>query len=635
IKADYALACVNTSPDYVNPSGGLVVVDISNVLSLTEVSISPDGKYNVIAIENERDEDLGNGGIYEPSDPEPEFVSIKFDNIALVSLQENNGFALIDLASAMVIDSFTAGTVSLDYIDTVKDKMIMQVDSLADVPREPGGVVWIGTDYFAAANEGDMLGGSRGFTVYSKDGSVAYESGNSFEHFVTAAGHYPDHRCGKKGNEPENVDYAADLNMLFVVSESGSAIGVYDVSDPTSPVFHQCYPPVVGPKGTKYLPGRQLFVAACEKDARDDKIRSAVVIYEYGADAPSYPGILSVEDPEIENGVPIPWAAMSGLAAGEGSTLYAVDDLAFKKSIIFFIDTSTSPASLYMRIRITGADGVFAGFSSPEGTEFSADDLATMINDDGTVNIDSEGIAVDPVGGFWVASEERGTVGDENRPIESLNFVFKLDDAGVIEQVVTLPDEVNAIQLRFHFEGVAVDCDYVVVAFQRAWGVEANPRLGLYNTVEDSWKFVFYPLDAPESQNGGWVGLSDITAVGDGSFLVLERDNQGGPDAAIKRIYSVDLGDLDAVEDGSDIEKRLVLNLIDVLKSTGGQMYEKPEGVDHERQRRDGRQLWREDCKFDLVIVDSSRAYYNSPSSHPPDTVHAAQESRRHLLLRD
>ena len=48
---------------------------------------------------------------------------------------------------------------------------------------------------------------------------------------------------------------------------------------------------------------------------------------------------------------------------------------------------------------------------------------------------------------------------------------------------------------------------------------------------------VFYPLDDVESQYGGWVGLSDITNVGEGEYLVLERDNQGGPDAAIKRIY--------------------------------------------------------------------------------------------------
>ena len=331
------------------------------------------------------------------------------------------------------------------------------------------------------------------------------------------------------------------------------------------------------PEGTKYIESRGLFLAACEEDARDDKIRAALVIYQYGADESSYPGIQSVEDPDIQNGVPIPWGAMSGLAAGDGSTLYAVDDSAFKMSSIFTIDASTSPATLVKRTHITDANGVFASVA-PQG-EFEAADLQAMINEDGTVNIDSEGIAVDPAGGFFIVSEGRGTVGDEDRPIESLNFLFKTDTSGVIEKVVVLPEEVNAMQLRFGFEGVAVDGDFVVVAFQRAWGDDANPRIGLYNTVDESWKFLFYPLDEPESQNGGWVGLSEITALGGGKFLVLERDNQGGPDAAIKRIYSIDLGDLSSSEDGSLIEKTLVRDLMSDLKATGGQTHEKLEGM--------------------------------------------------------
>ena len=265
------------------------------------------------------------------------------------------------------------------------------------------------------------------------------------------------------------------------------------------------------------------------------------------------------------------------MAAGDGSTLYAVDDSAFKMSSIFTIDASTSPATLVKRTHITDANGVFASVA-PQG-EFEAADLQAMINEDGTVNIDSEGIAVDPAGGFFIVSEGRGTVGDEDRPIESLNFLFKTDTSGVIEKVIVLPEEVNAMQLRFGFEGVAVDGDFVVVAFQRAWGDDANPRIGLYNTVDESWKFLFYPLDEPESQNGGWVGLSEITALGGGKFLVLERDNQGGPDAAIKRIYSIDLGDLSSSEDGSLIEKTLVRDLMSDLKATGGQTHEKLEGM--------------------------------------------------------
>jgi len=121
--------------------------------------------------------------------------------------------------------------------------------------------------------------------------------------------------------------------------------------------------------------------------------------------------------------------------------------------------------------------------------------------------------------------------------------------------------------------------------FQRAWNEEENARLGIYNIEDESWKFVYYPLDEPESPNGGWVGLSDITAVGDGTFLVLERDNQGGPDMRIKRIYKIDLSGLDEVHplrkigDGYIVEKELVKDILGDMKAGGGVGFEKVEGM--------------------------------------------------------
>lgn len=191
-----AVVGVNTSPDYVNPSGVLAVVDIENKSIVYEIDImgqpdavdvSKDEQYIVVAIENERDEDLGDGvlpqmpagfvviidtptgstpeewtvqqidmtglDILYPEDPEPEYVSINSDNIAVVTMQENNGIALIDLASGEVTASFNAGDVDIDQIDTVGDSIIMQTDS-ATLLREPDGITWIGTEYYATANEG-------------------------------------------------------------------------------------------------------------------------------------------------------------------------------------------------------------------------------------------------------------------------------------------------------------------------------------------------------------------------------------------------------------------------------------------------------------------------------------------------
>lgn len=113
---------------------------------------------------------------------------------------------------------------------------------------------------------------------------------------------------------------------------------------------------------------------------------------------------------------------------------------------------------------------------------------------------------------------------------------------------------------------------------QRAWGGEKDPRLGIFNTATAEWKFVFYPLGQPESQNGGWVGLSDIAPLGGGEFMVLERDNQGGMDAAIKRLFTIELGDF-SVEDGTTIEKHFYMDLVPHIAAYNGAMLEKVEGL--------------------------------------------------------
>ena len=80
---------------------------------------------------------------------------------------------------------------------------------------------------------------------------------------------------------------------------------------------------------------------------------------------------------------------------------------------------------------------------------------------------------------------------------------------------------------------------------------------------------------------GGYVGLSDIVSIGGGKFLLVERDNQGGPDAAVKRIYSVSLGNLGAVVDGSTVTTKSLVRdvLADVSTDIGGLALEKIEGI--------------------------------------------------------
>lgn len=124
VLGPYAIVCVNTSPNYTEPSGIFHVIDIASQTVLRTgdlggqpdaVAISPDESFVVIVVENERDEDFNEGllpqfppgfvvimdvssenvddwsistvnmtgleGALYPEDPEPEYVAINENNI--------------------------------------------------------------------------------------------------------------------------------------------------------------------------------------------------------------------------------------------------------------------------------------------------------------------------------------------------------------------------------------------------------------------------------------------------------------------------------------------------------------------------------------------------------------------------
>ena len=286
VNGTFALVGVNTSTDFVNTSGSLAVVNIATQTIVTtidlggqpdSVAVSPDGTFAAIAIENERDEDLNDGDIaafpqepagflavvnmsdadpanwtvsnvdmtgladIAPTDPEPEYVDINNNNVAVVTLQENNHIAIVDLATGEVTNHFSAGTLDLTGIDTVEEDIIDQSSSLSAVVREPDGVTWINDTYFATADEGDMDGGSRSFTIFDTEGNLFFTSGETLDQWAARIGHYPEGRSENKGVEPENAEvgiFGAD-RYLFVNSERASIIFVYDVADPTRPVLKQ------------------------------------------------------------------------------------------------------------------------------------------------------------------------------------------------------------------------------------------------------------------------------------------------------------------------------------------------------------------------------------------------------------
>ncbi|GGF62572.1 Esterase-like activity of phytase [Mameliella alba] len=593
IVGSTAFVGVNTSASFTDPSGHLAIIDvISGDITATcdlggqpdSVAVSKDGTRISIAIENERDEDLGDGRVGQlpagflvigeikgaalscddlvrvemtgladiaPEDPEPEFVDINDLGETIVTLQENNYLVIVG-ADGSIINHFSAGAVDLDRIDTLDERGSLDFDkSQKRRKREPDAVKWIDSDHFAIANEGDMDGGSRGWTIFSKTGDVVYESGVSFEHALIQIGHYPDKRSDAKGVEPESIETAVfdGTPMVFVGSERGSAVGVYDVTDLANPVLKQILPSGIGPEGYVAIPSRNLLISANEEDLIEDGgVRAHVMIFQYQDAEAMYPTLTSEGAEQL-----IGWGAISGMVADADGIVWAVNDsfYGFQPSI-FKIDTTQTPARIVDVIRVHRANG------------------------DAAQKLDLEGITLDGHGGFWVASEGRTERGIPHA-------IYHVTADGLIKTnsaEIMIPAALTAVEKRFGFEGITRVGDTLWMAVQREWKDDPKNHVKLvsYNIETQEWGAVLYPKAEPAK---GWVGLSEIVAHGDFMY-VIERDNQIGANAVTKKIYRIPMADMQPAALGGDlpvVTKEEVRDLIPDLASYGGYIVDKVEGL--------------------------------------------------------
>ncbi|MBY6003711.1 esterase-like activity of phytase family protein [Salipiger bermudensis] len=589
VSGNTIFAGVNTSQSYTDPSGKLVMIDATSGETLGEcdlggqpdsTAMAKDGSFVTIAIENERDEDLGDGrvpqmpagfvaildvvdgvaacdslvkadvtGLAEiaPEDPEPEFVDVNGAGEIVVTLQENNHIVVLDKAGE-VLSHFSAGAVDLEGIDATDERgALLFTESQQGRLREPDGVQWIDDSHFAIANEGDMDGGARGFTVFHKDGTEVFESGITFEQAVIRAGHYPDKRSDAKGVEPEGMEFArfGETPFLFVLAERASMVGVYDMTDPAAPVLKQLLPSGIAPEGAVAIPQRNLFVTANEEDlVEDGGVRAHVMIYEYAEGAAQYPTLTSDGADEL-----IGWGAISGMVAGDDGMIYAVNDSFYGyQPRIFTIDPSQSPARI-----VAATDVTRKGRNAQK--------------------LDLEGITTDGEGGFWLASEGRS---DRLVP----HALYHVSAEGEIEEEVSLPAELLAVEKRFGFEGVTMVDGTLWMAVQREWGDDPADHVKLvsYTPETGEWGAVRYAKATPET---GWVGLSEITAHGDYVYVV-ERDNQIGANAVTKKVYRIPLAEMQPAALGGElpvVSKEEVRDLIPDLKGWGGYVVDKVEGL--------------------------------------------------------
>ncbi|WP_250257736.1 esterase-like activity of phytase family protein [Dermabacter sp. Marseille-Q3180] len=620
VAGDYVLVVIDeTGGDFEHPKGRVDVLEVNTrekVASIDlkgqpdSIAINKDGSIAAIAIENQRDEEREDvdGGLPQmptgfvqtlklegdpstwsavpvnftddegnvldivksarldtPEDLEPEYVSINSKNELAVTLQENNGVAIIDLNTNEITSVFTAGWANIDGIDASKDGDILPTESLNGIPREPDAIAWVDDEHVATANEGDWKGGSRGWTIFATDGEVVWDAGNSIEELANAYGLHNEKRAGKKGPEIEGLAVAEidGVRYAFVASERSNFVAVYNVNDPSNPTFEQLLFTTNGPEGILPIPGRNLLAVSSETDDASARVRSAVNLYKLGADAPetAQPSIVSATQAD---GHAVPWTALGSLAGSksDASTLYAASDSALDVAYLYTIDASATPALITER-RAVKRDGAHA-----EG-------------------IDIEGLTQREDGGFWLASE--GKTGDKNRLVRT--------DADLnIQEEIALPEDVSAHIGKWGLEGIDARVnekgeEEVFVAIQRPlWKdpsvkpleeSEGNvARIGRYNTTTKEWNWYTVELTATDTK-GDWMGLSELTIV-DNTLVLIERDKLNGPDAKVKQLVQVALPSEDevAAANGAPIAlgKGKVLDVLPKLRATNGWTQEKLEG---------------------------------------------------------
>ncbi len=590
-----AYVAVNTSESKTNPSGKLVVVDIAGKSIDGEFDLggqpdsiahNKDNTILAIAIENERDEEVNDGAIPQapsgflvlvdvaadgsvtdasirkveltglaeiaPEDAEAEFVSFNDADEVAVTMQENNWVAIVDAKTGTVTGGFSAGETAVAGVDTKNDGKIDFSKDKDAVPREPDAVKWLDNDRLVVANEGDWNGGSRGFTIFNRDGTVAFDSANALDVNAAQLGHYPDFR-NKKGVEPEGLEVATfgDSQYIFIAEERSSLIAVYkDAGAGAAPEFVQSLPSGISPEGLVAIPARNLLATANEVDLREDGgVGSHVIVYDLAEGEAAFPTLVSDLDAD---GHPIGWAAISGAVADadKPGTLYAVSDsVLYGAPAIYTIDAAQTPAKITAKTVVTRKGET-------------------------AQKLDLEGITQDGEGGFWLANE-----GDSAKLVP--HALIHVDAEGEIVEEVGFPVELLAGQTRFGAEGIAKIGDTLWVATQREWGDDekGSVKLLAYNTDTKEWGAVRYPLEAPAE--GAWIGLSEITVRGDYAYIV-ERDNQIGAKAVLKSVYRVPVSALVPAKLGEDlpvVTKELVRDLIPDLKTGNGYVVDKVESL--------------------------------------------------------
>lgn len=624
IVGDRVLVVVDTSADFVHPTGVLVVADLTTHAVLHTIDLggqpdsivlTPDHGIAAIAMENQRDEeatpaggdegdlpqlpagfvqlvdlapadvttwaaqrvDLVNGdgsamalladaGLDTPQDPEPEYVAVNPAGSTLaVTLQENNGVVLIDLtqgvAGAAVTSAFSTGSVAVAGIDVEDDGRVDQTGSIPATPREPDAIGWLDDTHVATANEGDWKGGTRGWSVFdTTTGDVVWDAANELERLAVRTGLHSESRADNKGVEMEGLAVATLGGTPYAFVGSERSNFVA-VYDVTDPVAPAFVQVLATTNGPEgLLPVPARDLLVVSSETDDAEARVRSAVTVFGRGSAWAAGAGTPQFPSV---VSADDADGNPIGWGALGALAAdVDDPTHLWSV-------TDAA--FAETRLLALD---------VATTPAVIDREVPVTQDGApVALDAEGIAARADGGFWLGVE--GATGPENR-------LVRVDAAGAVQETVALPAEVTAGLSKWGVEGVTTTTDaegeHVLVALQRglttdAGGLGGAARIGRYDVTGGTWTWFSYPLTAT-SAAGDWMGLSEIVAVDADSVAVIERDKLNGPDAAVKAVYQVDLpaatpGEAAVVP----LTKTLAVDVLPALQATNGWTQEKLEGL--------------------------------------------------------